>query len=68
MAKSQLITPAICPVSSPSNKPARGEQVNGLSGFPKRDTSSNAEVAICSVPDTGPDVSIDRGSMTKEYK
>jgi hypothetical protein len=68
MANSQMISPAMCPVSSPSNKPARGEQTNGLSGYPKRDSSANSEVTICNVPDVGPDVEIDRGFLTKEYK
>lgn len=71
MAKT-LISPAICPVSSPSNKPARAENSNGLSingqSLPKRDAGSNpAEVVINTVPRFG-DIEIDRGSMTKEYK
>lgn len=68
MANSQMISPAACPVSSPSNKPARADQSNGLSGYQKRDSSMYTEITICSVPSVGPDVEIDRGPMTKEYK
>lgn len=73
MANTQMISPAICPVSSPSNKPARSSNSNGLTikglDLPKRDAGSNpAEVVCNSVPDVGPEVEIDRGSMTKEYK
>ncbi len=69
MANTQLISPAICPVSSPSNKPARSSVSNGMKDYPKRDAGSNpAEVTINSVPDVGPEVEIDRGPMTKEYK
>lgn len=71
MANTQMNTPAICPVSSPSNKPALGENVNGLSirglSLPKRDAGSNpAEVVINSVPDVGPHVEMDHGPMHGE--
>ena len=60
---SQMNSPAVCPVSSPSNKPARGEDVNGLNikgqKLPKRDAGSNApEVETCSVPDVGSDMEV----------
>jgi hypothetical protein len=67
VASSQMNTPAICPVSSPSNRPARGEVNNGEAGYPKRDTSNHTEVTIHSVPDFG-SIEIDRGDLTKEYK
>ncbi len=62
----QMISPATCPVSSPSNRPARAEVSNGLAGYPKRDSSTITQITICSVPDFGPEVEIDRGSMTKD--
>jgi len=69
MAGSQLVTPTICPTSSPSSSPARNETHSVRGASESRDRGSNlVETLYSSVPDVGPDIEIDRGPMTKEYK
>lgn len=74
MGNSLLDSPAICPTSSPSNKPARSACSDGLTikGLPltQRSGGSNhlVETLISSVPDFGSDIEVDRGPMTPKYK
>lgn len=67
MSNSILNSPSICPVSSPSNKPARNE-VHSIRGSNiSRDTSNHLETLYSSVPD-GPDIKIDEGCKVVTYK
>lgn len=69
MANSMLDTPAICPVSSPSNSPARNESHPVRGSNIGRDKGSNpVETLYSSVPDFGPDMEIDKGSPVVTYK
>lgn len=68
MANSLLNTPATCPVSSPSNSPDRNETHSVRGSNISRDRGSNPiETLYSSVPDTGPDVEIDKGSKVITY-
>lgn len=59
----QMISPAECPGSSPSNKPSWAKDTNGLSiqgqSLPKRDGGDNPKtIDRCNVPDFGSDLEI----------
>lgn len=66
MANSQLISPAICPVSSPSNKPAHGKYMS-VRGSSERSDCKYTESVINDVPNVGPDVEIDCGPYSEDY-
>ncbi len=69
MANSLLNSPAICPVSSPSNSPTRNETHSVRGSGISRDKGSNpVETVYSSVPDIGSDVKIDKGSKVVTYE
>ena len=67
--KTQMDSPAECPISSPSDRPARNE-VNSVRGSrASRDRVDNpVETLYSSVPDFGSDLKIDKGSKVVTYE
>lgn len=64
MAK-QMNSPAICPVSSLSNRPAHAKPMK-VQGSSNQSDCSYAQIFMADVPDTGPHVEIDHGPMHGE--
>lgn len=67
MANTQMITPAICPTPSLSSKPAHNKPMM-VRGSNEKSDSKYTQTVLNEVPDVGPDIEVDRGPMTKEYK
>jgi len=69
MANSLLNTPAICPVSSPSNSPDRNETHSVRGATISRNRGDNpVETLYSTVPNTGSDIEIDKGCKVVLYK